>query len=332
MKQDKFISGVVPSPEDSRDYPISRLIAQANVFPEEFYSIPLASWKVKDQGQVGSCVAHSLSYCKDIKEYDQCGKTTYKLFSPGYIYANRATTDYQGEGMMPREALKSLKDFGCCLQADFTYNETYPEILKRFTPVKATLNTKAAPYKITAYARLYTVADIKNALMQIGPVSIMTKVFDEWFAVDRTTGIIRNPANPANLAGYHETTLIGWNKQGFILANSWGNWGLNGKGYAILPYDYVIEEAWSLTDTILPHIEVLPVNQKYYRVQVGAFSVLATALLTQSKLLLKGYKSYIVKQNNMNKVQVGSCATQAEADTLARKIKLSGFTTYVVYS
>ena len=43
--------------------------------------------------------------------------------------------------------------------------------------------------------------------------------------------------------------IYGWNEQGWKVLNSHGKyWGKNGK--CILPYDYKLEEAWAVIDTI----------------------------------------------------------------------------------
>ena len=43
--------------------------------------------------------------------------------------------------------------------------------------------------------------------------------------------------------------IYGWDKNGWKFQNSWGiYWG--NKGRAILPYDFPINEAWGVIDTI----------------------------------------------------------------------------------
>ena len=118
----------IPSPEDKRDYPISKLVAQVNVFPDQF-EISYNN-KIKNQGNIGSCVGHSLSYCREITEEKQNKK--FFEFSPGFIYANRELNHYQGEGMIPREALESVKKYGCVVQSVFPFNDDYSVLKNKF--------------------------------------------------------------------------------------------------------------------------------------------------------------------------------------------------------
>ena len=53
----------------------------------------------------------------------------------------------------------------------------------------------------------------------------------------------------SNYAGGHCMLIYGWNEQGWKVLNSHGKyWGEKGK--CILPYDYKLEEAWGIIDTI----------------------------------------------------------------------------------
>jgi hypothetical protein len=57
--------------------------------------------------------------------------------------------------------------------------------------------------------------------------------------------------------GNHEITIYGWNKNGFLFANSWGiNWA--DSGTCTIPYTYGYDEAWATIDDI--NITVTPVN------------------------------------------------------------------------
>jgi len=314
-----------PSSEDVRDYHISRLVAPVNVFPEEF-TIPY-NHNILDQGQVGSCVAHSVDgYCKSTIEEKQSG--VYKLFSSGFRYGMRDTDDHQGEGMEPREALDSSIKYGSVPYVNFPYNESYPLVKNRIDQYKEEFLKIAEPYKNSAYCRLWNDSDIKNALMQLGMVTACIPIYESFYHTG-SDGIVPTPKSGEQLCGYHEVTQNGWRKDGRdTYLNSWSkNWGDNGKFY--LTPDFPIIEKWSITDNILPHPEPDPIKQTYWRVQVGAFSVLANANNFANELRNKGLSVYVTKIDNLYKCQLGAFAVKENAENLKQKVISMGYKTFL---
>lgn len=220
--------GCLISPNDLRDY--RPVMAQQIDLPTEFC---LPTTKIKDQGMVGSCVAHALSSV--VEQYNH-------IFSTGWIYGYRPFGYYQGVGMYPREALKTLQKWGAVKQEDFPYNV---EMIKAKTLVdnrEAALKVKAEPFKIQSYVRLYGENEIKNFLYQ-NKIPVPICVSTENLALDENN-IIYIPEKKPNMPG-HMIIIIGWNETGFIIQNSWGeNWGDHGT--AILPYEHEINEAWGV--------------------------------------------------------------------------------------
>jgi hypothetical protein len=87
------------------------------------------------------------------------------------------------------------------------------------------------------YAKVDSVDKFKYAIISNGPLLVGIKVNsfrdDFW--------------NGSNFIGYHAVLFVGYNKDGFILRNSWGtSYGIN--GYTIFPYsEYIkITECWTL--------------------------------------------------------------------------------------
>ena len=198
----------------------------------------------------GNCVPHSIhGYCREITEEKQNNK--YIMFSLGFGYANRKPTDYQGEGMYPRECLQNLKEFGAVPYEYFPYNEEYPGILNRLNPIKEQLLKIAYSYRISSYCRLYSVDEIKTALMNLGAVTICIPVYQSFYSVGKD-GLVPIPKNGEKLHGFHMMTITGWKKSNqWVVYNSWSeNWGDKGKCY--IPFNFPITEAWSITDNILP--------------------------------------------------------------------------------
>lgn len=319
---------VIPSPEDNRDFPVSKIIAQVNVFPDEF----CLEYKgeIKDQSIISSCVGHSLATCREITETQQNKK--YIKFSPGFIYGNRELDDYMGEGMYPREALKNLLKYGAVVYDKFPYNLEVPEIINKVNQQKEQLYKYAKPYKISAYCRIYTVEEIKNALIQLGAISICVPIFESFYRINND-GIVPIPdQQKEKLYGYHQMVIVGWRKDSkWITINSWSSdWADKGKSY--IPFEFPITEMWSITDNILPHPEIEPEKQKYYRIQMGAYKNKSGAEQIQKEIFDKiGFKTYITYINSLYKIQFGAFASEINARNLSKQIKSMGFDNFIVY-
>lgn len=219
--------------EDKRDYKMKICTTSTFSFPEQ-YEIKMP--KVKDQGIVNSCVAHSLSTFMEEYYLDEN-----KTFSTGFIYGYRPLGYFQNEGMYPREAIKTLHKIGDVEEQYFSHNKELPEIKKLVDDKFEELKALACDYRIKSYARIYTITDIKKCLYNNIPVPVSIPVKNN-LKVD-SANIIKNEGP---IDGYHMVILYGWNKDGFLLQNSWGKeWGKNGR--AILPYDYEIDSAWAIS-------------------------------------------------------------------------------------
>lgn len=251
LKREKELHGklgAIPSPIDKRDYKLTSLLAYAPIIAPVYE--PKIMGPVLNQGQSSQCVACSLSLVKYIIEKRQTDNS--KLFSTNYIYGNRAATDDKGEGMYPRQAIKTLVTFGVPHKVDTEVFLSYGEAVEFYQNNKIVLDKEARPYRISSYYALHGNNEIKQAIQTIGAVSGMFPVFDCIYETG-TDGIINyESSRTQHNYGYHEMTLIGWNnnKKSWIVQNSWGEqWG--DKGLCYLPYDYPIVEAWAIVDDII---------------------------------------------------------------------------------
>lgn len=328
MMDRKFTA--IPSVEDSRDYKATMIIPTLQVFPQTFRLE--YHGEIKNQGQIGSCVAHSASYTREIVEEKQSG--TYKKFSVGYVYGNRADSDYQGEGMQPREMLKNLQAYGDVLYEDFPYNEEYPIMHSKVIENRDVLAAKAAPYKITSYCRLNDSDEIKSALMQLGPVTICMPVYQPLMLLTKSNAIVPIPGAQEKCLGYHEVTIVGWTvingQEYWIVLNSWGSDWADG-GYFYMPFDYPLVEAWSITDSLLPQKETDPEKHLFYRVQSRAYSLQCWATRTLDCLKKAGFNAVLDKYENRYVVQIAAF-TEADKDKATsllndlKKVKCTKFT------
>lgn len=237
----QYVFGAIPSPLDSNDFHIAKFVQIEREFPEKF--IWDVGQRIITQGSVGACVAASVTLIKEIQEKYERG--VYENYSAQFIYSNRSKTDYQGEGMYPRQALKRLQDFGVPPENALPGLNHYGNFgSDKLTPWQY---KSAEPQKIGAYARLYTPDEIKAALLDFGPVTFCINVWDKSFTNAGRMGYLTKPTADEKIWACHEMTIIGWQNDGFVDQNSYGTkWGLNGR--CIMPFNYPLIEAWSVTD------------------------------------------------------------------------------------
>lgn len=225
--------GALRSEVDIRDYKFKQAKFMAAVYPET-YECP-NKMRVRDQGSVGSCVAYSSS---SILEYHY-GET----MSTNFIYGiHKKLFNSDGPGMFPREACKIIRSYGDPTYKSCPGNDEVPEAYKiaetaYYSPL---VMNEASRYRISSYARVSSINDIKYALMHYGPV--LGAVI--WFS--------DNKLSPTNVLlkgtfmdGGHAIVIKGWNSEGWVCQNSWGT-GYGDKGTFILPYSYGLFEAYSL--------------------------------------------------------------------------------------
>ena len=242
MKCGAIFSGV-----DVRDYKMV-CAAQNYDFPDEF---ELKTVRIKNQDATNSCVAHSLSSI--IEYYNNKQNNDPTEMSIGYIYGNRNTSEYKGEGMIMRDALEAVRKYGDVYKSDFINgisifdidNMEVPYSIILYEDKKDELYDKGYPHRISQYCRVESVNAIKASLYAGNPVLMAMMWYDDMEVID---GVLTT--SYVGYAGGHCMFIYGWNEIGWKVQNSWGeDWGVN--GCMIIPYEMPIEEFWTLTDEII---------------------------------------------------------------------------------
>lgn len=230
----EFTLGAIRSKFDIRDWKFEKVLKSINFavkLPEEYSAIKNL-FPVRNQGSLGSCVAMTVSTMKDWQESVNSKLAEYT--SPLFIYSLR--TNKPNEGMYPRDAMNILRIYGISLEREFPYNESN----KSSPPVKVI--EKAKINSIVSYAKVKTIEGLKQALYLYGPCLITVNVYNY-------SNTLWKPNSGEKSVGGHAMTVIGYNKVGFIIRNSWGDtWG--DLGYTVMPYvDFkYIKESWSTLD------------------------------------------------------------------------------------
>lgn len=236
------VLGAIFSSIDVRDYKGVCAVSPSS-FPKEF-ELPII--RVKSQGTVGSCVAHTLSSVVEYFNYIQHKSKT--EMSTGYIYGNRNTSSHKGNGMIIRDALTALKLYGDVEKTDFPDNVEVPTAISLYNKRANTLYDKGYPNRISSYYRLKTKEDIKKALYNKYPVVMAMKWYSDMRVID---GVLTTKYK--GYRGGHCMLIYGWNEKGWKVLNSWGlGWG--NKGTCIIPYKIKIKETWAVVDNIKDNI------------------------------------------------------------------------------
>lgn len=245
-------TGALFSPVDVRDYKLA-CVSNESEFPEEF---ELQMPKIKNQGSVSSCVAHSIATTIEYFNILQNNDST--KMSTNYIYGNRTGMNYDGQGMYTRKAVANTCKYGDVSENDFPGNTEVPNVIDDFEDKKYSLYDKGIPYRFSSYFSVKSKNEIKTALMKNGPVIFAMPWYDDIKVKD---GIITTAQKGDS--GGHCMVIYGWNKDGWLIQNNWGSkWG--NKGRAILPYDIKIKEAYGIVDNIINDVEVKkPYSSKF---------------------------------------------------------------------
>jgi len=235
--EDRIFSKLV-SPYDVRDYKLANVMS-AKELPEFF---ELRSVAVKDQGAVGSCVAHA---CSSIIEYhNKRQEKTATLFSTEFIYGYRPAGYYVGEGMYLRDALKTLQKVGDPPLHKFRGNNKCSDAMKNVEAQLETLKDLAYPHRISSYVRVRSTEEIKQAIMDHGYILASMPWHVDYKLKNGVYTYTKKETR-----GNHCVCIYGWNEKGWLVHNSWGlAWGQRGR--FIVPFDFKWNETWAIIDNI----------------------------------------------------------------------------------
>jgi len=223
---------MLPSPPDERDWPLSRIVAPVTL-PRSVRLDHLVP-RIKNQGSCGTCVGHAVSSATETG-YKQKKQLPEEGLSALFIYARSKQEDGipDVQGTYPRVALKIAQKEGTVPESIFPY------VLLRDCnrpPIPSESIQAHAEYKIKAYARLWTLDEIKQALAS-GKIVVagilVTSSFLDW----NGQGAIGVP--DGHIYGSHAVVFCGYDddKKAIRGVNSWGEkWG--DKGFFWLSYDF----------------------------------------------------------------------------------------------
>jgi C1A family cysteine protease len=237
-----FKLNLLPDTPDSRDILYK---ASSTTLPE---SVDLRAWlpSVRDQGYLGSCMAHA-AITLNLWARKKAGLPTVEL-SPLFLYwqarkiMNRIPID---SGAMLRDGMKLMAKIGVCPEIYYPYDqETFTN-----TPTEAA-DATATKYKIASYKRVADYKELPYVLADGQPVvfgmTLWSSIYDTG-----SNGIVPmyNPAKDS-VIGSHAMIAVGYKyingKRHYIVRNSWGiSYGDKGDYYFPEEWFYLANDMWT---------------------------------------------------------------------------------------
>ena len=200
---------------DINDYVAESFLPKKLSVPK---SLDLRKWlpKVRDQLSQGLSAAYCVATMKEYQENIQLGIKDY--MSPQYL-ENLTCSD---GGVCVRNVFKTLHKHGICVEKEYPYGtkqQPHPFLM-----------AGSLVHSIDKFACIKSINALKIALLQYGPCVIAFPVYT------KTSEMWRPLYQGQQAKGGHAMTVVGYNRHGFILRNSWGvHWG--DKGHCMYKYE-----------------------------------------------------------------------------------------------
>lgn len=240
---------VVRDPADLRDrqyMPPPRSLPQ--IFPKDdeikgFIGAYTKAGLILDQGQEGACTGFGLACVVNYLRWRSAGMPEkFESVSPRMLYHfARRFDEYEGEnydGSSCRGALKGWYYNGVCLENKWSYkagDTTLPESGWDGDAIEQTLGVY---YRIDPQA----ITDLQAAIQEVGAIYASAYTHQGWDTVKTgvkptshiTLPVIDYDGKPSRSGG-HAFALVGFNRIGFVIQNSWGN-KFGAGGFAVISY------------------------------------------------------------------------------------------------
>ncbi len=199
---------------------------------------------ILDQGQEGACTGFGLACVVNYLRWRSAGMPKkLESVSPRMLYHfARRFDEYEGEnydGSSCRGALKGWYHNGVCLESRWPYAAGDNVLPVSGWDSDAIERTLGVYYRIDPQA----ITDLQAAILEVGAIYASSYTHKGWDTVKTSA---KPPASHANLpviaydgkpsrSGGHAFALVGFNRTGFVIQNSWGDqWGAG--GFAVISY------------------------------------------------------------------------------------------------
>jgi len=234
-----FVRNVVPDRLDLRDRPYMPPVA---IIPGQQLAPPV-DLPVLNQGETNACTGFALASVLYVLQRAAKRKPAESRVSPFMLYSMaRRYDEFPGSpnvdtGSSARGAMKGWFKFGACARALWPDLET-PKLAKQ---VKNDWWLDAVRRPLGAYYRVEprSITDMHVALNEVRVLYVTAVCHGGWDRGLRVKakGLWRIPQERTTPTdGGHAFVIVGYNRDGFVIQNSWGpTWGTRGR--AVLRYE-----------------------------------------------------------------------------------------------
>ncbi|WP_161630634.1 C1 family peptidase [Pseudoduganella violaceinigra] len=206
---------------------------------------------ILNQGREGACTGFGLAATINYQLWIRANKgNKVEQVSPRMIYQlakyydEWPDEDYEGSSC--RGALKGWQKHGVCGESFWPYDEKNKSGPQDKWDVDATRRPVGVYYRIDKRS----VVDMQSAISRMGAIYVSASVHEGWSQVGSGStashGELPRIVQSKEILGGHAFCLVGYNEDGFIVQNSWGeDWGAS--GFAVLSYGDWVEngsDAW----------------------------------------------------------------------------------------
>ncbi len=236
MNQGQYILNCIPSREQEQDWHLDSVVKSGKIGLE---ALPPAVdlrrewWPVRDQNESGACVGFAAADGVLRFQAVEAGWIDKEeLPSPRFVwmacketddFTDYPTTFLETSGTRIKDAMKVLKKYGCVLEKDLPFKGalSFDDIV--------TFYIKANSLRIATFIALGREPEAWKRWLASGrPILTRLDVDGDWFDTENNKGSF-DRYNPSDKRGGHAVSLVGYNKERFIVRNSWGDrWGDNG--------------------------------------------------------------------------------------------------------
>ena len=197
-----------------------------------------------DQGALGSCVSNTtlgcIRYCMNKDRGENWNPS--RLYNYYYGRLLEGFPINEDTGLYIRSGYKSVANYSVCAERNWQYVE------KRFNvePSQYARNAAAQHKTFTYLAIEHDLNQVKKCLADGYPISFGCALYSSFMtAAVARNGIVPYPdVTRERVLGGHAMTIVGYEGEDFIIANSWGKrWGTD--GYCKIPQSYILDIKFS---------------------------------------------------------------------------------------